>query len=339
MPPRAPSFGSQQYWNDRFVSNSNPFEWLEAPTALDPFLTEALQSSDTGNPHLLHIGCGTSLLSYHLRKFVDDPQSIHNLDYSDVAVDIGKKREIDIYKSSGKRKESGEGEGDSAVLDDEDTLPLYPTSEEAQRTRYMRWSAADLLDHTSLLEVCKPAEYSVILDKSTSDSIACTSDVYVSQPYAVSIARASQMSQISKPSEPVLALRVLAVHLAILAKPKARWISISYSEDRYPFLQYPPSADSISGEGQRSILTEVNEDEGTESSGTGLYQSLGHIPQLEIHGGLPDPGILWKVVRKDEIEAPSQGPRSGAGTTHRPKVVHWVYILERTDIPVFVRDR
>lgn len=39
LAPRAPSFGSQDYWNLRFSSNAGPFEWLEASGALDTYLT------------------------------------------------------------------------------------------------------------------------------------------------------------------------------------------------------------------------------------------------------------------------------------------------------------
>jgi hypothetical protein len=82
MPPKVPvpSFGSQDYWNTRFMANSNPFEWLEAPTVLDPFLVDALNTTADPDPRLLHIGCGTSLLSYHLRAHVKNPAQIHNVD-------------------------------------------------------------------------------------------------------------------------------------------------------------------------------------------------------------------------------------------------------------------
>ncbi|PSN59083.1 hypothetical protein BS50DRAFT_509142, partial [Corynespora cassiicola Philippines] len=47
------------YWDNRFTSNSHPFEWLEAPNALDPYLVAALNEASEPQPQVLHIGCDT----------------------------------------------------------------------------------------------------------------------------------------------------------------------------------------------------------------------------------------------------------------------------------------
>lgn len=43
-----------------------------------------------------------------------------------------------------------------------------------------------------------------------------------------------------------------------------------------------------------------------------------------------------------EIEVPQQETKNGDSMTtitHRPKVLHWVYVLERTDVEVFVKGQ
>ncbi|KAF2869995.1 hypothetical protein BDV95DRAFT_497079 [Massariosphaeria phaeospora] len=291
MPPKVTPFGSQDYWNNRFTANSHPFEWLEAPTALDPHLFAALKHTNDENPEILHIGCGTSLLSDHLRAHINNPAQIHNLDYSEVAITVGRKREVDLYANK------------DAIRDQ------LPATSKPQRPTYMRWSTANLLDHSSLLTCCQPSTYSIVVDKSTSDSIACSEDVYVPLPYPVSISRdphSSSSSEHTTSFEPIHPLHVLAIHLALVSKPKARWISLSYSTDRFPFLHHPPP--------------EL------------------HKQELE-RAGLPNPGTLWRLEAKYEIEVPpAAAPEDSNGTIHRPQILHWVYVLERTDVEVAVRD-
>jgi hypothetical protein len=276
MPSKQPpSFGSQAYWNDRFASNTDPFEWLEAPNALDPHIADSLKATLTPKPELLHIGCGTSLLSYHLRSHVDNPIQIHNLDYSDVAIEVGKIREQEIYQD--------------------------PKANVA----CMRWDAADLLDYQSLMRACKRATYSVIVDKSTSDSIACADDVLVPLPYPLAVRSYDPLDLDSaKPPERVHPLVVMTVNLALVTKPGARWIALSYSNDRFYFLD---------------------------------SSAMDVIPQGV---AFPHPGDLWHVVEKHEVENIEEHVRNEKrddAVTHRPKVCNFVYILERTHLPLFVR--
>jgi hypothetical protein len=279
MPSKAPpSFGSQTYWNDRFTSNTDPFEWLEAPNALDSFIVDALSTANVEKPELLHMGCGTSLLSYHLRLHVDDPKQIHNLDYSDVAINLGKQREHDIYQYEHPHSKN--------------------TKDAAEAC--MRWDAVDLLDYKSLLGVCKRSLYSVIVDKSTSDSISCADDVYVPLPYPIAVRSYEPLNMDPrKSSEPLHPLVVTAVNLALVTRPGARWIVLSYSNDRFHFLN--------------SISRAVSE-----------------------HMVFPDPRELWKIVERREVEDVERD-ENREDATHRPKVCNWVYALERTHIPLFVR--
>jgi hypothetical protein len=279
-----PSYGSQEYWNQRFTTESEPFEWLEAPHMLDSSMHDALSASKDPQPKILHIGCGTSELSYHLRTLVESPDQIHNLDYSDVAIDLGQKREEELCGT--------------------DRFEDYQTLNGAKRTS-MKWDAIDVLDHKSLLGACRPGEYSIIMDKSTSDCIACVNDVRIPLPYPVDVPSESPLDlSIREAADPVHPLHVLAVHLALVTKPGARWIAVSYSEDRFPFVD-------------------------------GLYSSRPHID------GFPDTGSLWKLVDKHEMEggrAQETTYTSPAGTiAHQPKVSHWVYIMQRTEVPLVVR--
>ena len=269
-----PSYGSQEYWNDRFSAETEPSEWLEAPETLDSFSRDALNSSKDVDPEVLHVGCGTSLLSHHLRTMVPDPARIHNLDYSNTAIKLGRERERNLCNDD---RASGIS---------------------------MRWDAVDLLNHTSLLSACKPGAYSVIVDKSTSDCIACADDVYIPLPYPVG--RHGDLTHdldLRQSPDPIHPLHIMAVHLALVTKPGARWITLSYSNDRFPFVD-------------------------------GLYSSRPHL------SGFPETGTLWKILDKRQVEKEKEdlsNSSSSESVVHRPKTYNWVYVLERTEVLLSVR--
>ncbi|KAH8727572.1 hypothetical protein GQ44DRAFT_824892 [Phaeosphaeriaceae sp. PMI808] len=274
-----PSYGSQEYWDKRFASDSNPFEWLEAPHSLDIFLLDALKRSQDKFPKILHIGCGTSMLSHHLRTMIQEPDQIYNVDYSEIAVDLGKKRERELCDKDKQTTANGSD-------------------------RFMHWDAVNLLNYKSLSNVYKNSTYPIIIDKSTSDSIACSDDVRISLPYIIDIGLEEAVSSgLQQSSELIHPLHVMAVHLALVTKPGALWIALSYSNDRFPFVN-------------------------------GLYSSRPHIH------GFPDTGKLWKLQDKREVESvdpPTLTKAQDNKVTHKPRVFNWVYILERTEIPLFIR--
>jgi hypothetical protein len=276
-----PSYGSQEYWNNRFTSETEPFEWLEAPDTLDPFLRDALGNSKDPEPKLLHIGCGTSMLSHHLRTLVKKLDQLHHVDYSNVAIELGRKREHDLDDNH--RFEDSHTSGDSTS---------------------MLWDVIDLLDHKSVLRVCKPGSYSVVVDKSTSDCIACIDDVRLSLPYYIDTPTDAPLDlSIRETPEPVHPLHILAVHLAYATKPGAHWVALSYSSDRFPFCD-------------------------------GLYSSRPHV------AGFPDTGTLWKLVDKQELESKEKQEiyvNAAGMIAYKPKTSHWVYILQRTEVPLRVR--
>lgn len=271
-----PSYGSQDYWDQRFKNETEPFEWLEAPHALDHFISDAVDKLNSPRPRLLHIGCGTSRLSYHLRTLVQEPGQVHNVDYSKVAIGLGRQREQELrgFESS-----------------------------QDPKTSSMQWNAIDLLDHISVLGVCRPSTYSIIVDKSTSDSISCCQDVEIKLPYTIDVdLNVASTLDSDQPVQSIHPLHILAVHLALITIPGGRWIALSYSNDRFPFVD-------------------------------GLYSSRPHLV------GFPDTGTLWKLIEKREVESTDESPREGNETsvTHRPKILNGVYILERTTVPLFIR--
>ncbi|KAH7104812.1 hypothetical protein BKA62DRAFT_815947 [Auriculariales sp. MPI-PUGE-AT-0066] len=76
-------------WDNRFAKHPDTFEWLDQP---DELLSLAKpQLARDKNACVLHIGCGTSRLSFALRdKLCVAPENIINLDYSVNAIELGR---------------------------------------------------------------------------------------------------------------------------------------------------------------------------------------------------------------------------------------------------------
>src|SRR4051812_32005085 len=94
-----PSFGLREYWEDRYAQKPAPYDWLNYADILDAYLEKALKSWPFPSPQILHIGCGNSELSFNLRLRVRDPGQIHNVDYSSVVIDWGRKHEKQMFDS------------------------------------------------------------------------------------------------------------------------------------------------------------------------------------------------------------------------------------------------
>jgi hypothetical protein len=324
MPLKPPTYGSREYWDQRFAKDSNPFDWLSAPDALDPFITDALQDTTNPEPEILHIGCGSSLLSYHLRAHVKTPKQVHNVDYSEIAVNIGKQREVDLLTHE--HGIAGEADGSDEC---KEKPPAKKASSNITSERldfgnaavfsndntdaFMRWDSTDLLDLKRLLDVCKPNTYSVIIDKSTSDSIACADDMEIPLPYPLSCGPQTRREYVPGQTSSAYPVQLMAVHLALVTEPGARWISLSYSAERYYFLDAASSYSSVSAEQEQ-----------------------------DSDSALPNVRLLWRVLGKYELEAPEmQVPgreQNSASVAHLPKVYHWVHVLERTETPVAMRS-
>ncbi|KZV99513.1 hypothetical protein EXIGLDRAFT_724991 [Exidia glandulosa HHB12029] len=184
-------YSSKEVWQQRFTEHPDNFEWLGGSDALLPIIQNLLSSLPIDST-ILHIGCGTSNLSFAIRDGLSvSPERILNLDYAARAIELGQALEGDS-KAKGK----------------------------------MLWTVADLLDWENLHGACKEmAPFGMILDKSTSDAIACGYDVDASIAFL--------------PGHPTVQLEpmiLLALHLAALVRPGSVWLAMSYSSTRFDFL-------------------------------------------------------------------------------------------------------
>jgi EEF1A lysine methyltransferase 4 len=296
-----PSFGSSQYWETRFTRSPQSFDWLVNPSILIPPLLKAIsndtsfRSGSRADPRILHIGCGTSGLSNLLRRHVL-PSTILNVDFSHRAIELGIQREREEFGVV----ENEEGKG------------------------FMAWETADLLDWSSIqraighgygdskpvtsynnelaLGDSKPStrdpKFSIVIEKSCADAIACGEDIEIPVPYRIR----NDGTLSNKPAELIHTHPVclLACHLAALTKPGGMWIALSYSESRFDCLY-------------------ENEEENRD------------FARRRNEGSVPDPGKLWTLVLKYEMVAQMEGMEKGV---YRPRISHWLYLLRRTELKV-----
>lgn len=305
---------SPDYWNDRFSNTERPFDWLIPASALREFVIQALGKAFLKEADILHIGCGTSN-SNLLRDLVPDPRQIHNVDFSQKAIDLGIKREDEL-------------------LAQEDSAPVEPSIIEEHRRndsfhdvprpRHMQWTCLDLRDLDSVFALLShryqqqqqrssssptPPLYDLILDKSTSDSISCGGDLRVPLPYPIQRWAQSAVTSLPDRTADVHPLQILAVHLAALTTPRrGRWILVANVVDRLPFV--PPFAKTAAD---------------------------GMLPAEAVRGGFPDPRRLWVLERKEEIVVRGEETLAQLRArlqSGRPRLNPWLYVLRRTDVVV-----
>lgn len=280
-----PSYGSQAYWDDRFQTE-DVYEWLMPADSFDVVVRGALHNSPARDPSILHIGCGSSNVSFQLRRLVASAKQVTNVDYSDVAVKKCLQRELQFLGTTG---------GPRAL-------------------ERMRWETLDLLSAESLAALMRtgpaddgaPRLFDVVVDKSTSDSIACSADADTWLPFAAPTQPGADAPPQPRKAFKVHPLHLLAVHLASVTRPgTGRWCVLSYSDDRYPFL---------------SSATNADED--------------ANVDPWLLDKGFPDPRKLWRLERRQEIVPELQkpeAPNNGDFVVHRPITTHWLYILARTE--------
>ena len=303
-----PEFASRGYWDERFSNDSSQFDWLLPASALCDVVEEWVEAEALRKADILHVGCGTSDSSV-LRRLVDNPSQIHNVDYSAAALEAERAREQETLA-----KESEDQPWIDMASEKRDSVQPSPP-------QAMRWSCLDLLSLDSTISLMEQQYergrlFDLILDKSTSDSISCGGDLNLQLPYPLSIngwTRGVLASGVTQVAE-IHPLHILAVHLAALTTARTgKWIAISYSEDRFPFLPpYPHSA------------------------------SHGFLAENTIQAGFPHPNQLWRLEAKEKIEPGREKEETLAqrrkrlkeGIVHRPQVSHWLYVLVRTDLVV-----
>ncbi|KAK8249211.1 hypothetical protein IWZ00DRAFT_574268 [Phyllosticta capitalensis] len=325
----APSFGSREYWDCRFSRDPTAFDWLVPATRLDRHIQAAVRASADPFPRIHHIGCGTSALSFQLRRLVLRPSQVLNSDYSRAAVEIGRRREEELF-GTGAAGVVGEGEQEQVRHRDQG-VGVSPESESeapSMPRESMRWRTLDLLSAPAMAE--ESCGVALVVDKSTSDCIACVDDVAVTLPYSLQpLPSPSPPTPDAEPPPPppttttsakIHPLHVLAVNLAATTAPGGRWLCVSYSGARFPFLDPQPT----------------RADEGA---------LRGDV----LAAGFVHPGRLWRLEACERIEVEAddeeedgdgdededdkgRGRAGGVAVVHRPRIEHHLYVLVRTEL-------
>ncbi|KAK8113872.1 hypothetical protein PG999_005941 [Apiospora kogelbergensis] len=322
-----PSYGTKAYWDTRFQHEDN-YEWLLPADSLNAVVQQAMLacqrsygSSDAASPppqqHILHIGCGSSDLSFQLRDLVASPNQITNVDYSSAAVKKCRLRESEALFST------TADAGSFRALKGSDSMRMY-------------WETADLLSAESIARLgmrrqTQPAAgedgpdddgpffFDIVADKSTSDAISCAEDTSVLLPFITP--RRVQQQQTNNNAaaasriSPALVdpMYLLAVHMAVLARPRTgHWCALSYSDERFSFLDGGSSGSS----GNSGSLAEAEAP-----------------ADQDLERWFPDPRRFWIVERKERVTVapPAATTGSGGHVVHQPEIAHWLYVLVRTD--------
>ncbi|KAF2828483.1 hypothetical protein CC86DRAFT_380416 [Ophiobolus disseminans] len=288
-----PSYGSQEYWNKRFTTEPEPFECLEAPDTLDPFLRGALNRSDDPNPELLHIGCGTSMLLIICKPSFRSPSAYiiwtNWMSQSNWAIS--------------KRKSCA-------------TMNASRTSKVAVRP---------LNVGAGMLSICWTTNRSSV-------------HVRIRLPYAVDVwSEGPTNMDLRRSPEPVHPLHILAVHLALVSKPRAWWIALSYSGDRFPFVDglYSSRPHLPGFPDTGTLCVSIYAYSGvacfTAAYVTGgyifaLFDSLYQSTNFFLNYLLSHMFTLWKLLDTREIQSEKEPTVdiNGNRVIHRPKTSHWV---------------
>lgn len=219
-----PEYGTATYWNTRFAADPTAYEWLVSPSTLHNPIIDALAAAPSPSPRVLHIGCGSSELSYHLRYLVDTPAQVHNVDFSPEAVALGKKH-------------------------DDAKEPMH-------------WTAADLLDYEDVMalgstESPEQRGFDVVVDKGTADAVACAyhkrlDGEHVELIREVAVGKGEKGHDNGNAVGDTVGSKIhpealLMVHLAKVTAKGARWICVSFSATRFDFLEEVHTVQSHEG--------------------------------------------------------------------------------------------
>ena len=170
------------------------------------------------------------------------------------------------------------------------------------------WARVDLLawgDVRALRDRTREAEgrcFAFVVDKSTTDAIACRGDVGFSRE-ACAVGEchpAIVAATLESPAGRVEAhpAAVLAHHVAALVEEGGVWIALSYSSNRFPFL-----------------------------AGDGNDQDSDDKIEAAVRA-------VWKLERVEAVKVKEESAARGS-TVHTPEVFHYLYILRRLagDVP------
>jgi hypothetical protein len=213
-----PSYGDRAFWDTRFLTETH-FEWLGAGgplvTHIQEHLERAAKSDGSSLPKTLHIGAGTSVLHEHILHIYQrlypsvDEIAVVNTDYSAEAVTKGART---------MRQDMA-----------------WPTS---------AWETSDALSWVDVRDLAQKygtagaglQTFKLVVDKSTSDAISCHEDIeigHADRPDAETTLH-PLLINLDSPIDP---LQLLALHLAAIVRPGGVWLALSYSANRFPFLE------------------------------------------------------------------------------------------------------
>lgn len=222
MPHQPPDYESQEYWENRFKTETH-FEWLgDGHGTIIPALRAHLLSQPKTNnlpPLCLHIGAGVSTLhndilqEYHsvFKKTFDKPVIV-NTDFASEAV----KRGNQVEQSRGPE---------------------------------VSWEQADLLQWKDMLALKEKVlsregrKFDLVVDKSTTDAVTCgenmtfTKKISDGSPKDTHPLIDHEVAQYDADTVCIHPVEVLALHLASLVEPGGVWLSLSYSADRFMFFE------------------------------------------------------------------------------------------------------
>ncbi|WVQ80617.1 hypothetical protein IAT38_002722 [Cryptococcus sp. DSM 104549] len=229
---KSTDFWSPAYWASRFEGEQQ-FEWLVPSEVVVALVADCLASAFVGDDQevrILHIGCGSSNLGAKLQGALDvEPPvegrryQVHDTDYVLPPALAGiVANEDEGVVDCGRGREEGVPFHLIDVLSLSSLLSSLPTtSPPGPSTARPQWH--------------------FILDKSTSDAISTGPPLPPSSPSSL-VSSSTSSPAFDLPTDPV---ERLAHNLAQVTPPGARWLSISYSPSRYPFL---PSSTAATGE-------------------------------------------------------------------------------------------
>ncbi|WWC62308.1 uncharacterized protein I303_104904 [Kwoniella dejecticola CBS 10117] len=308
MPPTT-DFSSAEYWSKRFESEES-FEWLISDKDLLPFVNDNLPVSfvqPEGNVNhdlservfnVLHFGSGSSSLGKSLQRHLN--RHCYN---------THKKKRIQIYDSDYVQtpytsfptpsnpnpipNPSPSPTQEQDIGEDEDVVPFL---------------LIDVLSLDSLQTTSSQngvSRWDLIIDKSTCDAISCSPSL---PPDTIKI-NGEAGSIGGSPSD---AVERLLFNLSRVTENGARWISISYSSNRFSL----PDTKSESTSNSASDPNQKSDSPGKQS-----------IP--EKYG--------WKLVDKRMISTTYipggkrvKDPKTGEERiVHEPETGVWMYVLER----------
>ncbi|KIJ41956.1 hypothetical protein M422DRAFT_31569, partial [Sphaerobolus stellatus SS14] len=244
-PRHAADFSSRSYWENRFTTETS-FEWLQPSSSIIPAVEMEILKKDIPSPAILHLGCGTSDLSNHLRKLLSrlnrplqrDPRMesvILNVDFAAGAIETSRQHE---------RAEFGDEQ--------------------------MRWAVLDTLDRKAFEQCCLdncPRLFDVLVEKSYSDALACGEEI----PLQSSTINPDPLPDVSVETQSAIQSTVMtpeaasAIYLASVTKAGGLWIAVSYSSERFDFLKNScsPAASFWSIESARTLL--VSDDDSNDT--------------------------------------------------------------------------